>query len=346
MNFKALFKFTSIVVVATTLVLGRIFINRNVRACDDDDKECAPFLNVDDSDVIDPIEEEYHFPELITGRLRQTLVQVYSESWKGYCRDWSAFMRLRIAGSIASGSYGQVSAAFDDDGGEVAIKSIHKDALSFRGQNFIKRELEIMSSLNHPNLLPILASFSNESVVSIVMDRAKYGNAKDLLRSNDDWLKEALVAKIMACTARGLEFMHRKGVFHRDMKLENLLITSWKPFLVVKISDFGEAERRGTGEHNGFIGGTAGYCSPEYIQGRAYGSSINMWSLGICLYHLLFGYLPFRQVDAGKKDIDLSERDLSTGVRDLLFRLLERDPKRRLQARDVLGHRWIRMHTL
>lgn len=198
---------------------------------------------------------------------------------------------------------------------------------------------------NHPNLIGMLASFENEVAVNIVMERAMFGSVKPLLRRNDDWLKEPLVAKIIACAANGLAVMHRSDVIHRDIKPDNLVITKWKPLLEVKICDFGEAERKGTGEHRGYMGGTHGYCSPEHKNGSSYGPPMDMWSLGITLYELLFGVLPFDQEDAAEANINTDDRNVSENGRDLLFRLLEKDPCRRITANDVLKHPWIKDHT-
>lgn len=139
--------------------------------------------------------------------------------------------------------------------------------------------------------------------------------------------------------------MHESDVIHRDVKPDNLLITEWSPVLQVKICDFGQAERNGTDDHNRYIGGTEGYCSPEYMDGSGHGPCIDMWSLGITLYELLFGCLPFDQENARDAEINMHDRDISGDAADLILQLLHRNHMERINARGVLNHQWIKTHV-
>lgn len=139
--------------------------------------------------------------------------------------------------------------------------------------------------------------------------------------------------------------MHEAEVIHRDIKPDNLVISQWKPAFQVKICDFGEAERKGANDHNGYIGGTEGYCSPEYISGSTYGPWIDIWSLGITMYELLFGVLPFNQEDALHANINMDDRELSVNGRDLIMKMLEKNPAERINASGVLQHPWIKENT-
>lgn len=353
MTLKMMLKLSAVAMLAAGVVIWRVYGNRSVRVHREEDQDtelndldneaCLP--NTECSDVVGPREQLFRFPELHLDGLRKNLVSATVESWKSNCAEWPDFQRLRAVGSLAAGSYGQVAVAFDGNEREVALKSISKEALSFRGPNFIAREVAIMASLKQENLTPLLASFENESDVNIVMERARYGSVKSLLRRNDDWLEEALVAKIIACAARGLRYMHEADVIHRDVKPDNLLIAQWKPVLQVKICDFGEAERKGTDDHAGYVGGTEGYCSPEYIDGTAYGPCIDIWSLGITMYELLFGFLPFNQEEVSHADLIMDDRDLSNDARDLIIKMLEKDPTKRIDARGVLQHPWIKTNA-
>lgn len=112
-----------------------------------------------------------------------------------------------------------------------------------------------------------------------------------------------------------------------------------------KICDFGQAERKGTDNQNEYIGGTEGYCSPEYIDGSGYGPCIDMWSLGITLYELLFGCLPFDQENARDAELHMDDRNLSDGATELILQLLNRDHRGRIDARGVLKHLWIKSHV-
>lgn len=349
MTIKMMLKFSAVAVLAAGVVIWRVYGNRSVRVLREEDEDtglndlhneaCLP--NNESGDVVGPREQLFSFPVLHVDGLRKNLVSAKAESWKSNCADWQVFQRLRTAETLAVGSYGKVLVAYDDNEREIALKSISKEALSFRGPHFISREVSIMSSFKQENLTPLLASFENGSEVNIVMERARYGSVKSLLRRNDDWLEEALVAKIIACVARGLRYMHEKDVIHRDVKPDNLLITQWEPVLQVKICDFGEAQMIRGDEHDDYIGGTDGYCSPEYINGSPCGPSIDIWSLGITMYELLFGTMPFDQEEAIHAEVFMDERDLSNEAKDLIKKMLEKDPTKRPDAKGVLQHPWI-----
>lgn len=141
--------------------------------------------------------------------------------------------------------------AYDDNEHLFALKNIDKDALDSRGPDFMDREVHIMGALKHPKMVPILFTCSNESEVYISIPRARFANVKTLLHTNDCWLEEALVAKIVMAAVIGLAYMHDNSVIHRDIKPDNLIISKWNPNLVVQICDFGEGKRQGTGEHEG-----------------------------------------------------------------------------------------------
>lgn len=126
------------------------------------------------------------------------------------------------------------------------------------------------------------------------------------------------MAKIIPCAPRRPLFMHQADMIHRDIKPDNLLIIQWKLLFRVKICDFGEVERKGTDEHDCYVGGTEGYCSLEYMDGTGYGPCIHIWRLGITMYELLFGCLPSNQEDARHADINMDDRDISADARDLI----------------------------
>lgn len=342
MNLKSILKATAVAVIATGVVITAVYCNRSTRVMREKDNDSVELENID-GDVLDPTVKLFSFPNLVTDGLKKNLIDGL-RGWRSNHRAWCGYRQLRIAGALASGGYGQVSVAFDDDEREVALKTINKDVLNIRGPDFIKREVDIMSKMKHPNLVPLLASFETETTVGLIMKRARFGNVKELLQHNDYWLEESMVAKIMMCAARGLAHMHKCKVIHRDIKPANMVIESWKPVLNVQVCDFGEAERKGTREMMGYVGGTKGHCSPEYMEGKNYGPWIDMWSLGVSMYELLFGELPFPQEEAGWAEIRLEDRGLSDGARDLLLKLLDRDPERRIDARGVLKHPWIQKH--
>lgn len=352
MTIKLMLKLSAMAMITAGIVLWRVHGNRQVRVLNNESQDPLNDLhrelclrNTDCANVMNPREHIFFFPQLRPEGSDANVVLPVPNSWKSNCREWHDVQRLRTETTLGVGAYGHVAAAFDDNEREVALKSISKEALPANGENIIAREIEIMSSLNQENLIPLFASCETESEVVIIMEPARYGTVDALLGRNDDWLEEAIVAKIIACAARGICYMHERDVVHRDIKPDNLVITQWKPILQVKICDFGEALRMEEDGVDGHTGGTEGYCSPEAMVGRDIGPHVDMWSLGITLYELLFGELPFDQEDAADAEIDMVDRDLSSGARDLILKLLEKDPRKRINARDVLNHPWIKATT-
>lgn len=342
MNIKQVLKLTAIAAISVAVVAGAVWSERSrAVVVEEEEEDFFYFTNESGDEVMDPEEKGFAFPEVIPAGLRKNTVEIGDLTWKPVCDDWEIQPQLRVAGSLGSGAYGQVLAAFDGGRREVVIKTISKTATAFRGENFARQEGEVMASLNHPNITRLLAIFENEDQVGLVMERARFGSVKTLLNRNDGWLEESLVAKVVISAARGLLSMPQSGVIHRDVKPDNLLIFSWKP-LLVQLCDFGEAQRRGV--EDDYLGGTEGYSSPGYMSGESAGPWVDVWSLGISLYQLLFGYLPFPEGDVGDGSIYFDDRDVSESVQDLLRHMLDLDVDRRVDMNGVLQHPWVLEH--
>ena len=147
---------------------------------------------------------------------------------------------------------------------------------------------------------------------------------------------------------QALKYMHSHKIIHRDIKLENVMLSSHKVDCNAKLADFGLAESLAVAgsERTGAKVGTAGYVAPEIIEGYSYGPASDIWSLGCLLYAMLTVSLPFptpqvhQQVDKSKNrrahctvdysQLDLDIVDLSENCKDLLGQLLVKDPSQRL----------------
>lgn len=183
---KTMIKFAAVAVLAAGLVLWQVHQNRNVRVSGHVDEDTdlndlgseMSIPNMESDDIIRPREQLFPFPELREAGLRRNVVLTNIDSWKSTVSEWRSFKQLRIAGSLATGAYGQVMVAFVDEEREVALKGVNKEALAFRGPGFIAREVAIMESLNQENLISMLAWFENDTAVNIVMQRAKFGSVK------------------------------------------------------------------------------------------------------------------------------------------------------------------------
>uniref|UniRef100_A0A914M0Q5 Protein kinase domain-containing protein n=1 Tax=Meloidogyne incognita TaxID=6306 RepID=A0A914M0Q5_MELIC len=201
--------------------------------------------------------------------------------------------RFEITAKLGSGTYGKVSLAFDHKTErEVAVKLIKKSAIENKQDLVrIRREIRIMSMLNHPNLIQIYEVFENKDKIILVMEYASGGELYDYVSKNGS-LSEQEARRIFRQITSAVLYCHKNKVAHRDLKLENILLDSNNN---AKIADFGLSNY--FGQRNKLLSTFCGsplYASPEIINGTPYkGPEVDCWSLGILLYTLVYGSMPF-----------------------------------------------------
>eukprot|EP01130_Rhizamoeba_saxonica_P007900 TRINITY_DN3196_c0_g1_i1.p1 TRINITY_DN3196_c0_g1~~TRINITY_DN3196_c0_g1_i1.p1 ORF type:complete len:536 (-),score=106.70 TRINITY_DN3196_c0_g1_i1:51-1658(-) len=234
---------------------------------------------------------------------------------------------------------------------EVAIKLIDKNRLS-ESQPFLENEIEILRQCRHPNIVSLLGVFQSEENLYIVMELVRGGELYDeIVRRKTFSEKDA--SFIMSQVFSALIYLHNKGIIHRDLKLENLLLVDNKATgkdIVVKIADFG-LSRIYQGNLVQTACGTPFYVAPEVLLGTGYSMNIDMWSSGIMLYILLSGRLPFHAAS----DIELFDSILegrfvfkspqfdqvSEEAKDLISKLIKVDASKRLSAEMAIKHPFI-----
>lgn len=173
----------------------------------------------------------------------------------------------------------------------------------------LRKEVEIHSRLKHPNIVQLLGYFDDPKRVYLVLEYAAGGELyRHMKKQRNGRFSEAQAAIYIAQLASGLSMCHRYNIIHRDVKPENLLLSSQG---VLKLADFGWAvhDRRGyhhyheeiaSGRVMGNLGtrrttmcGTLDYLAPEMVNGRAYDEKVDNWTLGVLAYELIVGYPPF-----------------------------------------------------
>ena len=160
----------------------------------------------------------------------------------------------------------------------------------------MKREAEIHSKLNHPNIIGFIESFVEEGYFYIVLEYAKEGNLLDYLNKHNSELKLADKLQIFLEICKGLEVLHSKGILHRDLKCENVLLsTDSDGKLLVKLADFGASRDVTNVTGKLTLIGTPSYVSPELLTGKSYGKANDIWGLGCLLYVCLLHKLPFAE---------------------------------------------------
>ncbi|ELR14943.1 MAP/microtubule affinityregulating kinase [Acanthamoeba castellanii str. Neff] len=252
--------------------------------------------------------------------------------------------------TIGQGQFGKVKLATHVLTGErVAVKIILKSKLDEDTLKKVYREVRIMKLLNHPNIIRLYEVIETEKVLFLVMEYASGGEVLDFIVAHGR-LQEREARKFFQQIVSAVDYCHKHHVIHRDIKCENLLLDA---DLNIKIIDFGLSNCFTPGSLMKTFCGSPTYCAPELIQRREYqGPEIDVWSLGVVLFVLVCGYLPF---DA--KDFQTLFRKILSGAysvpefvspecRDLVRRMLVGDPVQRATLEEVLRHSWLQMgHT-
>lgn len=254
--------------------------------------------------------------------------------------------KLKIVGSytlgrtIGEGTFGSVFMGTHRlSNTRVAIKKVPKNLTSQ-----LTREIHHHRALHHPYILQLYEVIATEATIWMVTELCTGGELFDYLVERGRLL-ESEARRVFGELTVAVGTLHRKGTVHRDLKLENVLLDG---HCGVKLGDLGFARdwRRGDRMLETFCG-TTGYASPEMLRGIKYaGEEVDIWSLGIILYTLLCGGLPFDDDDEEvmKGLIYEGEYDepewLSSEAKDLIKGLLQLEPTKRLSIREILSHPW------
>ena len=172
--------------------------------------------------------------------------------------------------------------------------------------------------------------------------------------SEEQFFSEHDAAHIMKQVLSGINYCHQKNIVHRDLKPENLLLDKDESSPKIKIIDFGTSQTFDPDQPMSQKFGTPYYIAPEVLK-KKYTAKCDIWSIGVILYILLCGYPPFNggndkqiieAVLKGKFTLEEPEwDDISEDAKDLVRKMLEYEPSKRISASDALQHKWILHHT-
>lgn len=230
--------------------------------------------------------------------------------------------------------------------GEVAIKMIDKKHMKDSGLvKRVRNEVEIHCQLKHPSILELLSYFEDSNYVYLVVELCHNGEVNRFMKNNGKPFSESQARKIMSQVVTGLLYLHSHGILHRDLTLANLLLTR---DMNVKIGDFGLATQlRTPNEKHYTMCGTPNFISPEVATRGPHGMESDVWSVGCMLYTLIVGKPPF-ETEAVRRTLnkvvlgDYNIPDhISTEARDLIFKLLKKNPGDRLPLSGILDHSFI-----
>ena len=156
-----------------------------------------------------------------------------------------------------------------------------------------RREIEVMKMSKHPNIVRLHDVFEDSENFYLVLEYMGGGDLFDYLKSRNFKLSEDQTKEIIYQLTLDIQFLHSFGIVHRDIKLENVMMSDTTDQSVPKLADFGLAKIVGPSEKADEPFGTLGYAAPEVLRKEPYGPSCDLWSLGCICYALLCGALPF-----------------------------------------------------
>ncbi|CAN0189555.1 unnamed protein product [Ascophyllum nodosum] len=259
---------------------------------------------------------------------------------------------------LGKGAYSVVKAArAKKTNEEVAVKIVKRAGLPEDDEKALKDEMAIMLELDHPHIIKLLDFFEKKDSYYMVVEKVNGGELFDrIVRKVVYNEKEA--RDLVTVLLKAVKYCHDRGIVHRDLKPENLLLVNEEDDALVKVADFGFAQKFMPDIGLTTQCGTPGYVAPEILLRKNYDEAVDMWSVGVITYILLGGYPPFhdenqaRQLATSlfakiKKGIytfhDEYWADISPEAKDLIAKMLTVDPRKRITAKDALEHPYLKV---
>ena len=263
------------------------------------------------------------------------------------------YQRLNCLGENENSSIYRVKHNITD---EIRVMKIIKKSNSLKDENGefedkeIKNEIDVLKTLDHPNILKIFEFYSDKNSYSLITEFCSGG---DLFQEIVDKgpFREKYCAFVIYQILLGINHCHSMNIIHRDLKPENILIIDKdkNEFPRIKICDFGISKIMEKGNQDSRVVGVPYYMAPELFSKRIT-EKCDIWSIGVILYLLLSGRPPF----AGEEDDEVIEsvkngkidyssppfNKLTKNCLDLLKKLLNKDPEQRISAQEALNHKW------
>uniref|UniRef100_A0A1A7WGF8 non-specific serine/threonine protein kinase n=1 Tax=Iconisemion striatum TaxID=60296 RepID=A0A1A7WGF8_9TELE len=227
---------------------------------------------------------------------------------------------------------------------EVAIKIIDKTQLDAVNLEKIYREVQIMKMLDHPHIIKLYQVMETKNMLYLVTEYAKNGEIFDYLAKHGR-LSELEARRKFWQILSAVEYCHNRNIVHRDLKAENLLLDG---HMNIKIADFGFGNFFQPGKPLATWCGSPPYAAPEVFEGQQYeGPQLDIWSMGVVLYVLVCGALPFdgptlpvlrQRVLEGRFRIPYF---MTEDCEHLIRRMLVLDPSKRLSVAQIKEHKWM-----
>ncbi|KAJ4786913.1 CBL-interacting serine/threonine-protein kinase 15 [Rhynchospora pubera] len=258
--------------------------------------------------------------------------------------------KYEVGRLLGQGTFAKVYLAKNLKSGQtVAIKAFDKEKVfkvSLTEQ--IKREISVMKMVNHPNIIKLYEVMATKKKIYFAMEYAKGGELFQKIAKGGR-VKEEIAHRYFRQLIDAVDFCHSRGIYHRDLKLENLLLDEEDN---LKVTDFGLSALIRLEQQGGLLHttcGTPAYVAPEVLSKKGYdGAKTDIWSCGVILFVLVAGYLPFHDSNLMEmyKKIQKGEFKcpswFSSRLKKLLHKILDPDPSTRLTVEGIKGMSWYR----
>lgn len=255
----------------------------------------------------------------------------------------------QVGEALGAGSSAEVPIATDKNTGkQVAIKTFKKAGLNEVIEARIRKEYALMKHLTHKNLVTLIDVVENPEEIIIIMEYASAGDLHTHLSHQPDWrLDENAARNIFKQIAKGVRHLHRCGFVHRDIKLENILLDGPTEKPRALLADLGYGTIWRTNEVTNTPCGSLYFAAPEIVSAEPYiGPEIDIWSLGIVLYAICSGCLPFLHHNERKTAKLIREGRYevfdfwSKHLKQLIAGMLRVEQSKRMTIDEVLHHKW------
>ena len=236
----------------------------------------------------------------------------------------------------------------------VAVKILEKENLSSQEMDMIQNEIEILKICQHPNILKLYDVIENHEKLYIITELIEGPELYTYLEKENFDIDEITVNNIIKKLTSALFYLNIFGIVHRDIKPENILLSNNSLSYNIKLIDFGLGIILGPNEKSEQPFGTISYVAPEVLSGDKYDKSVDIWCIGILSYLMLVGKLPYDDPDDNENEIARQTINdpppfiedkwniISDEAKDFVKRCLEKDPKKRINIKEMLKHKWLK----
>jgi len=247
---------------------------------------------------------------------------------------------------IGKGSYSRVYKGYNIDTKEkVAIKEVDLD-ITEHMKKFMVREIDVLKKMSHPNIVKLLDVIENNetNTIYLILEYCKNGDFSRF--QNKRPLKEKHALNYMKQLASGLQYITSNNIMHRDLKPQNMLISDTH---ILKLTDFGFARYFETNTMVNTLCGSPLYMAPEIMRDKKYTHKADLWSVGVIMYEMLTGKLPFKSrthydliLEIERLNVKIPEcYSITTEGENLVKSLLIKEPEKRISWEDFFNHPWM-----